>query len=98
MAGSWSFPLERHHGQLPIDDTSASILIGIPSMRPSAPSGFRHMKVGVPFNPIACAIAMFVRSRSGASGLGGSLILPACQAETRSSVGLLNNTNALRVL
>ena len=67
-------------------------------MRPSVPSGLRQMKVGVPLNPIACAMAILARSRSSASGLGASLTLPACQAGTSRSAGLLNSANALRVL
>ena len=74
------------------------MLVGIPSMRPSVLSGFRQMKVGVPFNPIACAIAMLARKRSAAPGLGASFMFPACQAETSWSAGLLKSASALRVL
>ena len=74
------------------------MLMGIPSIRPSVPSGFRQIKVGVPFNRIACAIAMFTRKRSAASGLDGLLMLPACHAETSWSAGLLNSASALREL
>ncbi len=65
-------------------------------MRPSVPSGFRQMKVGVPFNPIACAIAIFARKRSAASGLDASFTLPACQAETSWSLGLLQERKRAR--
>ena len=56
--------------QLPTDAMRASTLPGSPSIRPSLPSGLRHTKVGVPFRPIAVAIAMFWRRRCAASALG----------------------------
>ena len=85
--------------QLPTDAMRASTLPGSPSIRPSLPSGLRHTKVGVPFRPIAVAIAMFWRRRCGASALGGLSTPPVSHARNQAVRGITQQRQrALRAL